>query len=293
MLNAKSILRTSICCAASVAAALISNRSASASVIYSTPGFTYTQNFDSLPSTPTNVSLGNSPIGWQNDNAAPGVNNFSIVGWYLFHPASLAEGGFDGHQRMRIGAGTVNTGAFMSYGNSADRAFGSQVSGTTVTTTPGQEYLALRLTNTNSYALTEFTLSYDGEQWRDGGATTPAPKTMLVQYSTTANAINDSAAYSSTSGLDFTTPVFTNTGSGAAVDGNVAGKSSIGPVTVSLSTYWQPNTDLWIRWLDPRSAGNNHGMGIDNVSFSATPEPASLSLMAAAAAMTSLRRRRR
>jgi hypothetical protein len=196
---------------------------------------------------------------------------------------------------MRIGAGTANTGAFMSYGTgtATDRAFGSQVSSATVATTPGQQYMAVRLTNTNSYALTEFTLSYDGEQWRDGGAAVPGPKTLRVQFSVSASAITDSPQFpNAPAALNFTTPVFTNTSTGAAVDGNVAGKTSIGPVTVSFPTYWQPNTDLWIRRLDPRSAGNNHGVGIDNISFSATPEPASLSLVAFAAALTTLRRRR-
>src|SRR6266545_1264929 len=94
---------TAIVCA--MALGLFSTGPARGSIIYSTPGSTYSQNFDTLPITPENVSLGTSPIGWQNDNASPGAGNFSIVGWYLFHPASLSEGGFDGHQRMRIGAG--------------------------------------------------------------------------------------------------------------------------------------------------------------------------------------------
>src|SRR6266566_2554707 len=73
------------------------------SVSYTTPGSTYLQNFDSLPNTPENVSLGNSPIGWTDDNAAPGAGNFSIVGWSLYHPTSTTEGGFNGHQRFRNG----------------------------------------------------------------------------------------------------------------------------------------------------------------------------------------------
>ena len=95
---------------------------------------------------------------------------------------------------MRIGAGTANTGAFMSYGASGntERALGSQVSGTTVAVIPGQQYIGLRLTNNVGYTLDSFTLSYDGEQWRDGGAAVPAPKTYQLQYSATATAINDS-----------------------------------------------------------------------------------------------------
>src|SRR5436305_13537742 len=73
---------------------------AKATVSYTAAGSTYSQNFDSLPNSPANVSLGNSPIGWTDDNASPGTNNFSIVGWYLYHPTVVTEGGFNGHQRF-------------------------------------------------------------------------------------------------------------------------------------------------------------------------------------------------
>lgn len=277
------------------AALSVALQPARAAVMYNTTGSTYTQNFDTLPTAPLNASLGASPIGWKNDDPAPPAGNFSIVGWYLFHPASLAEGGFDNHQRMRIGAGTANTGAFMSYGTGAstERTMGSLISSATVGTVPGQQYIGIRLTNNTSDILGEFTLSYDGEQWRDGGAAVPAPKTLTVEYSTTAVAINDTPAYTAAPAtLNFTTPVFTNTGSGAAVDGNVAGKVSIGPVSVT-GFAWAPGTDLWIRWKDPRNSGNNHATGVDNVSFTATiPEPASAMLLAGFAALA-LRRRSR
>jgi hypothetical protein len=292
-------LRNAALACAVATGTLLAAQSATAAVIYSTPGSTYTQNFDSLPNSPTNVSLGNSPIGWTNDNAAPGAGNFSILGWYLFHSASLAEGGFDGHQRVRIGAGTVNTGAFMSFGAaaSAERAMGSLISGTT-TAANGFAYIAMRLTNNTASTFTEFTLGYDGEQWRDGGAGSnvppgvPTSKTMTVQYSTFATAINDSPAYSSTTGLDWTTPVFTNTTTGAAVDGNSAGKVTVAPTLVT-GFYWAPGTDLWIRWVDPRLTGNQHGMAIDNVTFTATPEPGSIMLLAGAGLLGMLRRRSR
>src|SRR4051794_36810428 len=75
-------------------------RTALATVSYDTDGSSYTQNFDTLPNSPTNATLGNSPIGWTDDNAAPGSGNFSILGWYLYHPTSVTEGGFNGHQRL-------------------------------------------------------------------------------------------------------------------------------------------------------------------------------------------------
>src|SRR4051812_11645628 len=91
---------------ACAAISMVGAGAARASLSYTTTGSTVTQNFDSLPNSPTDVSLGSSPVGWTDDNAAPGAGNFSIQGWYLFHPLGpLAEGGFNGKQRMRIGAG--------------------------------------------------------------------------------------------------------------------------------------------------------------------------------------------
>ena len=90
--------------------------------------------------------------------------------------------------------------------------------------------------------------------------------------------------------MNFTTPVFTNTTTGAAVDGNSAGEVPVGPQTIT-GINWQPGADLWIRWLDPRTSGNNHGAGIDNVTFTAIPEPGSAALFTSVAILSSLRRR--
>ena len=267
--------------------------SARAAVIYSTPNSTYSQNFDTLPNTPENVSLGNSPIGWINDTSTPGASQFSILGWYLFHPASLTEGGADGHQRMRIGSGSANTGAFMSFGTSGstERAMGSLVSGTTVTAIPGQQYIGLRLTNSTGVTLDAFTLSYDGEEWRDGGNAVPVAKSLTVEWSTTATAVNDTPNFTAAgAGLDFTSPVNGTTASSGF--GNTTGKVSVGPTTIT-GINWANGTDLWIRWKDPRISGNNQGMAIDNVSFSAdVPEPASAAAALIAAAALGVRRKK-
>src|SRR2546430_17025577 len=78
---------------------------ARASVSYSVAGSTYSQNFDSLPNTPENVSLGASTAGWTDDNASPAAGNFSILGWYLYHPLvpTGGETGFNTHQRFPNG----------------------------------------------------------------------------------------------------------------------------------------------------------------------------------------------
>src|SRR5215211_8573059 len=127
-------------------------------ILYSTASSTYSQDFDTLPNSPTdtNLQVAATPKKWIDDSASPTVNQISIEGWYLYHPIDLSagEGGTNGHQRMRIGAGGANTGAFMSYGSAAatDRALGSLSSGTLAAINDFQ-YMGLRLTNNTGVTL--------------------------------------------------------------------------------------------------------------------------------------------
>jgi hypothetical protein len=256
--------------------AIVAASEANAAIAYGTIGSTYSQNFDSLPNSPQNTSLGDSPVGWTDDNPAPGAGNFSIEGVYLYHVTSQTEGGFNGHQRMRIGAGTATTGAFMSFGASGltERALGSLASNTTAAVADGGvQYMGLRFTNDTAQTLNAFTLSYSGEQWRDGGSTTtPNAQSITFGYKVGAANIQDTG-FTGVAALDFTSPVFT-AATGTAVDGNAAGKVAKGPVTVT-GVLWAPGTDLWIRWDDINNSGNDHGLAIDDLVFSAVPEASS------------------
>src|SRR5438128_2572175 len=94
---------------------LASALSVHASYSYGVAGSTYTETFDSLPSSPENVSL-QSTKPWT-DDVVPTSSQSSILGWYLYHPTSQTEGGANGHQRFRITSTGPNTGAFYSFGN--------------------------------------------------------------------------------------------------------------------------------------------------------------------------------
>jgi hypothetical protein len=254
-----------------------------AAISYPTPGSTYFQNFDSLPNTPQNASLGTTPAGWTDDNAAPGSGNFSIPGWYLYHPTAVSEGGANGHQRLRAGTGTSTTGAFYSFGASGDtdRALGSLGANTLAPENPadpdgGYMYIGLRLNNDTGLTLDSFTLSFYGEQWHGSGAATP--ETMLFAWSTTATAINDpSTSFTVVPQLNWTAPV--TLAAEGAVDGN-ANRMLVGPFTVT-GVNWMPGTDLWLRWADLQAPGvRDDGLALDDPSFVAViPEPSSFVLV--------------
>jgi hypothetical protein len=266
--SSRARLLTAIC---TIALFAISGGELRAQISYTTIGSNYTQDFNSLPISPENTSLGTTAngIGWTDDNASPPSGQFSIPGWYLYHGNTQAEGGANGHQRFRIGAGTQNTGAFWSYGASGDteRALASLGSSTT---TP--QNIALRLTNNTGSVLGQFTLSYTGEQWRDGGAATPNAQSLTFGYAVTPSgsppANIGALSVTSFAGLNFTSPTFTNTGSGTNLDGNNALNQSAISATVA-GFVWNPGEDLWIRWNHPDAAGNDHGLALDNLTFSA------------------------
>lgn len=190
---------------------------------------------------------------------------------------------------MRIGTGSANTGAFWSFGaaGDADRALGGLAANTLANAPPASAntmmYIGLRLTNDTGVVLSNFTLSYVGEQWRDGGAATPNVQSLTFEYKIDAANIQD-VDFTAVPALDFTSPTFVNTGSGAALDGNAAeNRTAIGPVVVT-GLNWLPGQDLWLRWGDLNNTGNDHGLAIDDVSFSANvPEPGSLALASFAA----------
>jgi hypothetical protein len=247
-----------------------------AAISYTTPGSTYSQNFDSLPiDAPNNANIESVYVdGWQDDvdPAVSAENDISILGWYIYHPNdSGTEDGFNGHQRFRMGSGSSTTGSFYVFaaGGASDpeKALGG-LSSTVLAGDNSSMFTALRLTNDTGVTLNEFTLTYDGEQWRDGAASSGLPETLSFDYSTTAT-IDDwfdlPLGYKSVPALSFTAPV--NAGDGT-VDGNTAGR--VGNITATVDGVgWAPGTDFWLRWTDVSVPGPDDGISIDNVTFSA------------------------
>ncbi|HOA75177.1 MAG TPA: PEP-CTERM sorting domain-containing protein [Phycisphaerae bacterium] len=249
-----------------------------AAIPYNAPGDVYTQNFDMLPNAPENTSL-------QDTN--PWVQDVTLTDWQIWHSNFASpEGGADGHQRFRIGRGNSGTGSMYSFGSSGstDRALGC-VSSSVI----GQGRWGTRFVNNTGITLTEFTLSYVGEQWRDGGAAGgSAAQTIVFGYSFDATDVGH-GTFINVPELNFTSPVF-GAASGVALDGNAAANRTLISFTVT-GLEWLPGTELWIRWNDPDHDGNDHALAVDDLSFSAVPEPATLGLLGLAVAGLLIRRR--
>ncbi len=131
--------------------------------------------------------------------------------------------------------------------------------------------MAVQFVNNSGGILDQFNVSWDGEQWRNGGNATA--QTMVFEYGFGSSFTGVSTWAVPGGVFDFTSVV--NTASSAAVDGNttglVAGRG--GPVS-SLS--WAVNDTLWLRWVEKNDSGNDHGLAIDNFSFTATRASASV-----------------
>src|ERR1043166_4463159 len=232
---------------------------AAGGVSLNTIGTAVTQNFDTLASTPVNTN-----VAWADDS--------TLTGWFAQFTAVTSN-----PTTYRIGTGSDTTGAIYSFGAAGtnavtERAFGSVSSGT-----PGDIYFAVKLTNNTGTTITGLLISYNGEQWRDGGNVSLATQKLDFQYQV-ANAGTITDANTPTTGwtdydpLDFTGPKATATA--GALDGNAAAnriaKSALMP-TGNVAN----GQEIWLRWKDINDTGNDHGLAVDD--FSVTPLGGSIS----------------
>lgn len=206
---------------------------------------TYTQNFNTLPST------GNPT--W--------TDNTTLSGWYGT-PAST--GTFSGMIVATTGANGNFLGSFGSSASS-DRALGANPGG-------ANKAWGLRLQNSGTTTITINTISFTGEEWRTGSG---SAQTVSFAYLLLASPITSlsGSGYVSLSGLDFTSPVTSPTGTN--LDGNNAANQvavSLGSLAITLA----PGTEMMLRWTYLDGAGNDANLAIDNFSLgytTAVPEP--------------------
>lgn len=266
-----------------IAAALFvaaSAAAASADIVFT--GSSYSQNFDTLALNGTNQA-------WSNDNTLPG--------WFLYRGPAINVAAINTYN---AGTGTSNTGNFYSFGPAAtaERALGGVGSGGTYFNSPSQGavagWIAFSITNGTADTMTDVTLGFDGEQWRDGGITSNSAvnaQTMVLEYGFGATFTGVTTWFAPGGNFDWSSPVFTSTATtGAGVDGNSAGLVAGRGGTISGLT-WNPGDTLWVRWIENNDVNNDHGLAIDNFTFSATPTPGAAALLGLGVAAAGRRRR--
>jgi predicted extracellular nuclease len=213
----------------------------------------YSQNFDTLATT------AGTGLAWSNDTTLPG--------WFLFsQPApgtALTTYGAD--------SGTNNAGSFYSYGasGSTERALGGLGSGGAYYGSPASGAIAgwigFGATNSTGSTISSLDLSFNGEQWRNGGNATA--QTMVLEYGFGSSFTTVPTWTAPGGNFNWTSPVATATA--AAVDGNTTGLVSGRGGTLS-NLNWGNGQTLWLRWVERNDAGNDHGLAIDNLSLTAT-----------------------
>lgn len=206
------------------------------------------QNFDTL-------AISGTTNAWTND-ATLAAGDSTLDGWSLFNnllvPVPISN--------YRANAGETNNGSFYSFGESgsAERALGGVGSGSL------SGYIAFAATNTSTATLTSFTLGFDGEQWRDGGNASLAQQTTVLEYG--FGSTFDSVTWIAPGGNFNWTSTVANTTAGS-VNGNTVGRVAGRGDTVG-GLNWTTGQTLWIRWIELNDTGNDHGLAIDNFTFS-------------------------
>lgn len=212
----------------------------------STIGVPVTQDFNTL------VTSG-FPSSW--------TDNTTLVGWYARTDATSPIGTNYGANN-----GSSNTGALYSFGTTSatDRALGMASSNSFTGSTAGvnKGYYGWRLKNNTGAAITSLTITWTGEQWRQEDNATAHTISLFYQTGTTVTSLTG-GTWTSASSV-FTTPI-TGSGSTATLNGNLAANRTAG-ISTTISISLAAGDEIMLRWEDLNDVGNDHGMGIDDVS---------------------------
>ena len=206
--------------------------------------FTYTQNFDSLPTSSTGYT-------W--------TNNSTILGWY-----ADKAGGTTGNSLSTVDNGSSTVNGLHDYGatSSPDRSLGA-------TADSGGSYASniafgLRFVNDTPVAVNKMTVVFTGKQWRQ----TTNNNTLQFTYRATASPAttidaSNNFSWTAASSLNFAS---LHTGTAGALDGTLAANQSLNSNVVSGINLTAAQ-ELWVRWYLP-SQYPCPGLAVDNLSIS-------------------------
>jgi len=253
-------------------------------VDYNLPGSVYTQNFDALPDPGATSVNANDPVTINGvtyslanpyDFTFPAVSSGSsgglgisaLAGWYGSSVGTAQFGATDGDQ---------TTGGDISFGlpSSSNRALGLLATSSTKGTAFG-----VRFINGATITLNRMNLQFTGEVWRQSNL----PKTLQFFYFVDLTGTNGFTTNTTAfiPALNVSFPTNAADSGGVAVDGTATLNQTNLSVLNQAITNWPPGAALWLVWQMSDSTGKAQGLGIDNLSFSASvPLPVPLNVQA-------------
>ena len=211
----------------------------------------YTQDFDTLPSSGTNLT-------W--------VNNVTIPGWYRNYGGSIAEPGRD----TSIQAEDVNASGVSSQSGFINAGINGKSDRSVIVRAlyTKQAAVGAVFQNKSGKASAGFSVGYTGEQWRRAAA---APSALCFEYAVvssvnegTLDIQSDKLQWIRVDALEFVSPSVEGAGSG--LNGTKKNfQKIIKPVTVKADIA--NGSYLIVRWLADDSV-NHHAFGMDDVQIS-------------------------
>jgi hypothetical protein len=272
-------------------------------ISYSTAGSNYTQYFNSLPSWGTNytetgkadnpVTIGGITYSFGTadpfDFAAPILSETNLpgglgladtmpgwYGWVEDTTTPKASEGSPGFDRFGANAGDQGRAGIQSFGPtnsyaaSTNRALGLLSSGSKHGGGSGDDAFAARFINNTPLTLTRMSLQFTGELWRQSNL----PKTLSFYYVldlTGTNGFDTNADdYVHLPDLDVAFPTDAADVGGANVDGTLPINQVTNEIVNQSVTHWPPGAALWLIWEYASDVSGGQGIGIDNLTFSAT-----------------------
>jgi hypothetical protein len=170
--------------------------------------------------------------------------------------------------------GDQTTGGQISFGlpSSSNRALGLLATSSTKGTAFGARFL-----NGTGITLTRMNLQFTAEVWRQSNV----PKTLQFYYFVDPTGTNTFTTNTTAviPALNVSLPTVAADTGGVAVDGTSPLNQTNLSVWNQAITNWPPGAALWLVWQMTDSTGKAQGLGIDNLSFSASvPLPVPLNI---------------
>lgn len=268
---------------AGVILSLLFGGSAPGTILITSLSPTYSQDFNSLSSSHL------SDPTWE--------DNSTIAGWHLHSGPSFNPDVTN--LRVRTDSSSGSDRAHVSYGDTVeDRALGLQPGSShrysLSSAASGEVFgsISVALQNGTGVTLTGFSFSYTGEQWHIT-SNREEFDTLNVDYAIDigGGTLFNSLDWQSLAGATFLAPQHSTTG-GVNFAGNLAANRTTGLGSSVTGLEWQPDEVLWIRWSTLNYSGSDNGMAIDDFSFSAIPEPSSITILGGFIAIFAVSRRR-